>query len=293
MAHGEAMPFGGAELLVGEVVGVRTFRVDDMGTLLPLYSNGAWYDGANEATCSPPTGTHPRGAHRVPADDCECGFYAYGSLEALRAQRQSRFVVAVVSCWGNVVAGTLGVRAEYARVDALWLAPSVPSWLRRRIAVRYPSARLFSDQRAMLAEYPLTALEGYEPAPHRHPVRRAAGIACVAAVLSLGLLPVGLLHGSHAVWDLWMVVTTLAVAFTAWLAGGVHWAGHFAAAMVMCGVVAWLVAPLFGLAGWILRAPLIRGALVGAGGFAVTLLPHYFPVVSTPRERPFCGVRSA
>jgi hypothetical protein len=62
--------------------------------------------------------------------------------------------------------------------------------------------------------------------------------------------------------------------------------------MVMCGVVAWLLAPVFGVAGWLLRAPLLRGALVSTGGFAVTLLPHYFPIVPTPRERPFCGVRS-
>ena len=49
-------PFAGAEPLVGEVVGLRTFRVDESGLLLPLYSNLAWYDGPNTATCAPPTG---------------------------------------------------------------------------------------------------------------------------------------------------------------------------------------------------------------------------------------------
>jgi hypothetical protein len=101
-----------------------------------------------------------------------------------------------------------------------------------------------------------------------------------------------MLKHANALWDLWLAVITLAVAVTAWLAAGVHWAGHLAAALVMCGVVAWLVAPVFGLAGWLLRAPLLRGAVVSAGGFLVTLMPHYFPVVSTPRERAFCGVRS-
>jgi hypothetical protein len=284
--------FGGGELLVGEVVGLRTLPVDVAGMLLPLYSNGAWYDGANEAACSPPTGTHPRGAHAVPAEDCECGFYAYGDVAAMRMQRQSRFVLAVVSCWGNVVAGTLGFRAQYARVDALWLAPSVPPWLRRRVAVRYPSARLYADQRAMLAEYPLTRLDCYEPPRPHSAAGRVAAVVAGAGLLALGALPLEMLKHANALWDLWLAVITLAVAVTAWLAAGVHWAGHLAAALVMCGVVAWLVAPVFGLAGWLLRAPLLRGAVVSAGGFLVTLMPHYFPVVSTPRERAFCGVRS-
>jgi hypothetical protein len=283
--------FCGTEPLVGEIVGLRTFRVDDTGLLLPLYSQGAWYDGDNAATCSPPTGAHPRGPHPVPSDDCECGFYAYGSLAAVRAQRQSRFVLAVVSCWGNVVAGTAGFRAEHARVDALWLAPSVPTWLRRRLEVRYPSARIFSDTRTMLAEFPLTQLDCYETVEHRHPASRIAAAAGGIALLGLGVLPLGLLQGVDALWGLWLVCTTLAVACTAWLAAGVHWAGHVAAALVMCGIVAWLLAPLFGMAGWLLRAPLIRGALVAGGGFLMTLRPRYFPIVSTPRERAFCGVR--
>lgn len=282
--------FSGTEPLVGEIVGLRTFRVDDSGTLLPLYSSGAWYDGDNVATCSPPTGSHPRGAHPVPSEDCECGFYAYGSLDAVGSQRQARFILAVVSCWGNVVAGTLGFRAEHARIDALWVSPRAPSWVRKRLGVRYPSARIFSDVTAMLGEYPLTPLSCYEP-PQRHPVSKLSGIALGAAVLGLGVVPIGVLRGADVLWDLWVVATAIAVAFTAWLIAGVHWAGHLAAALVMCGVVAWLIAPLFGVAGWVLRVPLLRGVALGAGGALITMMPRYFPVVSTPRERAFCGVR--
>ena len=54
--------FTGSEPLVGEVIGLRTFRVDESGLLLPLYSDQAWYDGPNCATCAPPTGE--RGAPR-------------------------------------------------------------------------------------------------------------------------------------------------------------------------------------------------------------------------------------
>jgi hypothetical protein len=225
--------FSGTEPLVGEIVGLRTFRVDDTGTLLPLDSQGAWYNGDNLASCAPPVGEHPYGAHPVPADDCECGFYAYGSLAAMRTQRQSRFVLAVVSCWGRVVAGTRGFRAEHARVDALWLAPSVPAWLRKRIAVRYPGARMFTDSRLMLAEYPLTELDCYEPLPRERAASRALGVTLLGAVLGLGLLPLGMLRNVEALWDLWLLSMVIAVAVTAWLAAGVHWAGHVAAALVM------------------------------------------------------------
>ena len=75
---------------------------------------------------------------------------------------------AVVSCRGAVLAGTQGVRAEHARIDAIWLNPNVASWTRKRVAARYPSARIYTDRSAMLAEHPLSALECYEPvAPHR------------------------------------------------------------------------------------------------------------------------------
>ena len=38
--------FSGSEPLVGEIVGLRTFRVDESGLVLPLYSNLSWYDGS-------------------------------------------------------------------------------------------------------------------------------------------------------------------------------------------------------------------------------------------------------
>src|SRR2546430_548156 len=160
--------FSGSDPLIGEIVGLRTFRVDESGLLLPLYSNLTWYDGANTATCAPPTGDRRRVDHAVPSPDCECGFYAYGSERAAAQNRQMRYVQAVVSCWGGVVAGTQGIRAEHARIDALWLHPNVPRWARTRVAARYPSARIYTDDRAMLAEHPLSQLDCYEQRPVRH-----------------------------------------------------------------------------------------------------------------------------
>ncbi|MFN2561732.1 MAG: hypothetical protein ABR571_10615 [Jatrophihabitans sp.] len=284
--------FCGTEPLVGEILGLRTFRIDDSGTLLPLYSDGAWYDGVNTAVCSPPTGSHHRGPHRVPADDCECGFYAYGSVDAAVQNRQTRYVQAVVSCWGDVVAGTKGVRAAHARVDALWMSPAAPSWLRARVSTRYPSARLYADAGAMLAEHPLTELDCYErPRPRRvGPV--VAAVVGIAALLGLGLLPFEMLQGSTALWTAWLLVTGAVAAGTGWLMVGTHGAGHFAAAFVMAGVLAWLLAPVFGITGWVLRVPLLRGIAVAVGGYLLALRPHYFPVVRAARERAFCGVRA-
>lgn len=282
--------FAGCQPLVGEVVGLRTFRIDESGTLLPLHSDGRWYDGPNTALCSPPTGHHPFGPHQVPDERCECGFYAYGSTAAAAQNRNCRHVQAVVSCWGGVVAGTKGFRAEHARIDAIWISASAPQWLHRRVATRYPSARLYADASAMLAEHPLTELECYQ-LPDRH--RAAPAIAATvggAALITLGLLPFGMLHAHTLLWDLWLAVITLGAMLTAWLVIGTHEAGHFAAAFVAAGVLAWLIAPVFGVAGWLLRVPLLRGLVVGVGGYLLGLRPRHFPVVKTQRERAFCGV---
>jgi hypothetical protein len=284
--------FCGTEPLVGQIAGLRTFRIDDTGLLLPLYSDGAWYDGLNTAICSPPTGSHHRGPHRVPADDCECGFYAYGSTDAAAQNRHLRYVQAVVSCWGDVVAGTKGVRAAHARIDALWINPAAPPWLRSRVATRYPSARMYNDAAAMLGEHPLTELDCYERPRGRRVGPLIAGASGIAALLMLGLLPFGTLHESAALWTAWLLVTGAAAALTGWFMVGTHGAGHFAAAFVMAGVLAWLLAPLFGVSGWLLRVPLLRGIAVAAGGYLLALRPHHFPVVRTPRERAFCGVRA-
>jgi hypothetical protein len=283
--------FAGCQPLVGEVVGLRTFRIDDSGTLLPLHSDGRWYDGPNTAVCAPPTGHHPFGPHPVPDERCECGFYAYGSAPAAAQNRNCRHVQAVVSCWGGLVAGTKGFRAEHARVDAIWISSSAPLWLRRRVASRYPSARLYAESAAMLAEHPLTELDCYRLPSRRRTAPALVATLAGAALITLGLLPFTTLHAHTLLWDLWLAVVTLGAALTGWLVVGTREAGHLAAAFVAAGVLAWLVAPVFGLSGWLLRVPLLRGIVVGVGGYLLGLRPRHFPVVKTPRERAFCGVR--
>lgn len=283
--------FSGSEPLVGEIVGLRTFRVDESGLLLPLYSNLSWYDGPNTATCAPPTGDHRRLPHAVPAPDCECGFYAYGTEAAAGHNRHLRYVQAVVSCWGGVVAGTQGLRAEHARIDAIWLNPNVATWTRKGVAAQYPSARMYTDRRAMLAEHPLSRLDCYDQnAAHRIGLRLGAASAG-AALLALGLLPSAWLRQSSLLWGAWLIATLAVGALAAWLLIGARAPGHRAAAFVTAGVLAWLIAPLLGPPGWLLRLPLLRAILVAAGGYLLTLRPGFFPVERSPRERTFCGVR--
>jgi hypothetical protein len=285
-------PFSGSEPLVGEIVGLRTFRVDESGLLLPLYSNLSWYDGANRATCAPPTGEHHREAHAVPSPACECGFYAYGSVAAAGRNRHMRYVQAVVACWGGVIAGTQGVRAEHARIVAVWLNPSVARWLRSRVAARYPSARTYTDRSAMLAAHPLSELDCYEPATPRRTLGRLSAAGAGATLLALGLLPAAVLRHNAPLWDAWLVTTASVALLAGWLLLGAHRPGHRAAALVTAGVLAWLIAPMVGPLGWLLRLPVLRAGLVVAWGYLRSLRPGFFPVERAPRDRAFCGVRA-
>src|SRR5690242_4618795 len=195
--------FAGCQPLVGEVVGLRTFRIDDSGYLLPLHSDGIWYDGANTAVCAPPTGHHPGGPHPVPDENCECGFYAYGTSAAAAQNHNCRYVQAVISCWGGIAAGTQGFRAEHARIDAIWISATAPLWLRRRVAGHYPSARMYAEASAMLAEHPLTELDCYAPSRRRAAPAVAATLAG-ATLIALGLLPFDTLHAETLLWDIWL-----------------------------------------------------------------------------------------
>ena len=278
--------FSGTEPLVGEIVALRTFRVEDSGLLLPLFADGAWYNGENIATCSPPAGTVLRLPHEVGDPDCECGFYAYGTRADAGRHWQSRYVLAVVSCWGRVVAGTRGVRATRARIEAIWLAPSAPNDLRRRVVLAYPGAVVYRDREAMLAAHPLTPLPSYRSTPRRH--RWRTGVAQVlfaAVVLTLGVLPDAARTG--VLWQLWLAVT-LAVCGALVIVAASRTGANVSAVAVLLVALLWLVAPLPGWASplsWALRAPVLLIAAGSVPPLLARLRPGYFPAVSTGGKR--------
>ncbi|WP_375491314.1 hypothetical protein [uncultured Jatrophihabitans sp.] len=185
--------FDGPELLVGEISALRTFDLRAGGSLWPVFAaDRAWQDGPNEARCS---------QHEVAgAPGCMCGFWAYGSMAALRDQQRSRNVVAVVSCWGRVTPGTRGIRAQFSRIEAVWLSRRVPTALVRSVAARYPSVAIYRDRARMLAEHPITELPSYVP---DRPLRRSqarlgealVGVFVIEALV-LGLLP-GRVYDAH------------------------------------------------------------------------------------------------
>ena len=159
-------PFDGpdrvsVDLRVGEIRALRTFRLGQGGSLLPVaHGIEPWSDGPNTARCD-------RGGHTPAAPGCSCGFYAYGTRRAALQHDQSKQVLAVVACWGRVVPGTLGLRAEHARIEALWLS----SWVNRRhgalVRRRYPSVKFHGSRRDMLRQHLLTRLDSYERPPRR------------------------------------------------------------------------------------------------------------------------------
>ncbi len=178
--------------LVGEVRALRTFDLRRDGGLYPVTMSrtGAWTAGDNEAHC--------RRHERAGAKGCECGFWAYGSTKGMWEQRQSMNIIAAVSCWGRITPGRRGIRAQHARVDALWLSQRVPEDLVEAARARYPRTAIFRNKDAMLAEFPPTQLASYGPADARRMARVAmlwVARAVVAAMLFASLaFSLGWLH---------------------------------------------------------------------------------------------------
>jgi hypothetical protein len=196
-------PYGGFEPQVGQITALRTFRIGPDGALYPLFSDERWRDGSNTAGClrndSPP--------HRSPAPDCTCGFYAYGAEQSAGDHPHSRHVLGVVACWGRIIAGTRGLRAEHCRIQALWLSPAVPEALVERIIGNYPSVAIHWDRSRMVADHPPTELDCYER-PARgsgRPAGRLWWLAAIGAAV-MSTLPADWLGGGRSAALLWVVL---------------------------------------------------------------------------------------
>ena len=170
------------DLRVGEIRALRTFRLSEYGYLNPVgyTAAGPWRDGTNTARCL--------GHGHTPAEPgCGCGFYAYGTYGAACDYAEARRLLAVVACWGKVVPGTRGLRAQHARIEAIWLSSRVSPRLARRLRQRYPSATFYRSRRLMLRRNRPTTLRSYEaePRPRRVIQRLARQIRAGGARLGL------------------------------------------------------------------------------------------------------------
>jgi hypothetical protein len=265
-------PFAGFEPQIGEIRAVRTFRIGPRGVLYPLFSDLGWAVGTNTARCNLAAQVHPWHVdalepedHQVPEPDCSCGYYAYASEFAASEYPNAQHVLAVVSCWGRVIAGTRGIRAQHARLEAIWMSMTVPPELAAEVTARYEDASVYSDRQLMLTEHPPTVVDCYElDGPERAARRRVVRAAGVAG-LALGLVPSARLTSNLDLLVAWWagLVLSVAGAVLSQRRGGV--AAH-RRAMQLGALAMWLLAPFGGAAGiFLLRLPMIQlAALINA-----------------------------
>jgi hypothetical protein len=252
-------PHGGFEPQVGQIRALRTFRIGPDGLLYPLFSDDPWHDGVNTARC-----LQDRPPHPSPDPDCTCGFYAFGREQWVGEHPRSRHVLAVVSCWGRVVAGTRGLRAEHCRIEALWLSAAVPVELVERVRRNHPTVAVYRDRSRMLAAHPPTELDCYEP-PAAGTGRSAGRLWWSAAVAAaaLGVLPAPWLGGSSSAALLSVVLGTafgLAALPLARSGADVGWSGR---RLLCLGTSLWLFAGFLGVFGLVfVRLPLLQVASV-------------------------------
>ena len=176
----------------------------------------------------------------------------------------ARHVLAVVACWGKVIAGTRGIRAQYARIEALWLSETVPCSLAASVGARYPTTVAYSDKDAMLAEHSPTTLDCYEidvTAQHTRK-NRALRVAAVAALV-LGCLPASWIWGQQDIRWVWAAELCLFVAAAATSRRGRDSRAR-ALTLLYAAISVWLVAPFAGPAGIVLlRLPLLQITALG------------------------------
>ena len=251
-------PYAGFEPQVGEIRAVRTFRVGPGGVLYPLFSAEPWRDGPNTAQCR-------FAEHAAPDPDCSCGFYAYADEASAGEYAQARYVLAVVSCWGRVVAGSRGVRAEHARIDGLWVSPAVPAQLAASVRSRYRTAGFYDDRAALLHACLPTRLDGYDDSdPGRVNRARWWRALLVAVAVAAGALP------ASWIGDVPAGRALLAVAVAGLLARAFVFGRRPAAdlasrrrSLLYLALSAWLITPLAGAAGVLLRLPLVQVSSLG------------------------------
>lgn len=269
--------FSGFEPQVGEIRAVRTFRLGPGGELYPLFSERPWKPDANMATCR----VSRDAEHVSPDPDCTCGFYAYADEQAAGEYPFARYLLAVVACWGRVIAGTRGVRVQYARVEAIWVSDRVPDYLVRLMRERHGAVAVYTDREQMLREHPATPLDVYEPVTPTGSLwpPRPLPAAVAASAVVVGLLPVHWLRALPYGWWVWGV-TLAAVLLGAFVRGHRANDAVLRRRRMLCIALAfWMLAPLAGVTGFVfLRLPLLQvTALAAAQRVAMNRVARTFP----------------
>jgi hypothetical protein len=107
----------------------RDWRVGDEGLTSPR-AGVLWSTRVMRAECRPRTPEDlVRPPHRPPGQDCNCGIRAYFRPSRETSRIDYAGVTGVVSVWGAVAVHADGLRAEFARVEALGV---YDRWTRRQ-----------------------------------------------------------------------------------------------------------------------------------------------------------------
>lgn len=134
--------------MVGEIYAAREFRTTRDGQLVSLNSPTAWGQGEHLAVCH--SAASMASSHAVPDEDCRCGFYAYTTADPAP---DPTAIMGVVACYGTVLEGELGVRAEKARIVALHFGEAVPWRAHQEARNRYRDVEVYDDYSAMLDRF--------------------------------------------------------------------------------------------------------------------------------------------
>jgi hypothetical protein len=111
--------------LIEPIVGFRNWRIFRTGharrQLSSPYFPVSWSDPTLRATCHQLRSAEDllREPHAAPEPDCGCGICAYHEPTGAFSKVDFRGVSGVVTVWGRIEADSEGMRAEYARVEAL------------------------------------------------------------------------------------------------------------------------------------------------------------------------------
>lgn len=151
--------------LAAPVHAFRDWRITDEGLASPR-AGVLWTSRVLEAECRPRTPEEMlQPPHRAPGQDCSCGIRAYFRPSMETSRVDYRGVTGIVTVWGAVMVHTGGLRAEFARIEALGV---YARWTRRqKVAVAGAAEELGVD---------VLPLEELEQGAHRYADALPAGL---------------------------------------------------------------------------------------------------------------------
>ncbi|MEA2281421.1 MAG: hypothetical protein QOK21_2028 [Solirubrobacteraceae bacterium] len=129
----EPLPLpGDAPDIIAPVHAFRDWRVSDDGLASPR-TGVLWTERVMSAECRPRT---PEALlapeHQPPGRACSCGIHAYFRPNSETSRIDFTGVTGIVTVWGHLAVHENGLRAEFARVEALGV---YRRWTRRQKAV--------------------------------------------------------------------------------------------------------------------------------------------------------------